>query len=101
MTPAQWNDLVAAAENEVNDRMVATELARGRQITEPGDGFTEIITQCCHRFAVRLSDVTGTPVTCQGQDPRTGAPCGMSLAIPATAEGPVIWVRWSYLVPGT
>jgi len=100
MTAAQWSGLVAAVENEVNDRMVAAELAKGRQLTEPGDGFTEITTQCCHRFAVRLADVAGQTVPCPGRHPRTAAPCRMPLLLPAAAGGPVVWVRWGRLLPG-
>ncbi len=96
MPAAQWTDLTIAVEDEVNTRMVAAELARGRQLTEPGDGFTEITTQCCHRFAVHLGDMAGRTITCPGQNPKTFAPCEMPLAIPAEAEGPVIWVRWGH-----
>jgi hypothetical protein len=96
MPAAQWTDLTIAVEDEVNTRLVAAELARGRQLTEPGDGFTEITTQCCHRLAVRLGDVAGQTITCTGQNPKTSAPCEMPLAIPAAAEDPVIWVRWGH-----
>jgi hypothetical protein len=99
LTSEQWMDLTVAVENEVNDRLVAAELARGRQITEPGDGFTEVTTQCCHRFAVRFGEVAGQVIPCPGQNPRTFAPCGMPLALPGAAEDPVIWVRWGNRLP--
>lgn len=99
LTSEQWMDLTVAVENEVNDRLVAAELARGRQITEPGDGFTEVATQCCHRFAVRFGEVAGQVIPCPGQNPKTFAPCGMPLALPAAAEAPVIWVRWGNRLP--
>jgi hypothetical protein len=90
-----WNDLVTVVEDEVNSRMVAAEVARGRQVTEPGDGFTEVLTQCSHRFPARLAETGGTSVPCPAEDERHGGPCPCRVDLPAPTADPVISVRWT------